>query len=240
MTEGSRDTGVAKPITPNSGPEIPEASHAKVKGRARRRVQAPWGRLGVVEASTGSTTHRTRRGTEGGSRAASAMSIGVPDPLPLRPPGCSVCETHDPTGEPSAGKPHARFGERGEETRPRGGLRHRPTAKAAGNSYSLPLPLARLSSTLPKNCRPGLHDTGPFILGERFLDSYSGQLSQNKRGLKYLDRGLVIAFGGSPTIKGKAEAEAQQSPSRLEEDNTLAPVSECQDRERSRLDGSRH
>ncbi len=29
----------------------------------------------------------------------------------------SECELHDPPGEPGAGKPHARFGERREETR---------------------------------------------------------------------------------------------------------------------------
>jgi len=40
-----------------------------------------------------------------------------------------VCESHDSTGEPGAGNRHAGFGERGEETRPRGsGLR--PDAKA--------------------------------------------------------------------------------------------------------------
>ena len=65
---------------------------------------------------------------------------------------CSVCETHDPTGEPSAGKLHARFGERGEETWQWGRLRHRHMAKAAGNGYSLPLTSARPSSTLPPPC----------------------------------------------------------------------------------------
>ena len=42
-----------------------------------------------------------------------------------RLPGCSVCETHDPTGEPSAVNPPARFGERRLETEPRRGVRHR-------------------------------------------------------------------------------------------------------------------
>ena len=40
-------------------------------------------------------------------------------------PRCSVCETHDPTGEPSAGNPPAGFGERRLETELRRGVRHR-------------------------------------------------------------------------------------------------------------------
>ena len=43
---------------------------------------------------------------------------------------------HDLVREPGAGKPHARFDERGEETWLWWGLRHRLRAKAAGNSYS--------------------------------------------------------------------------------------------------------
>ena len=39
--------------------------------------------------------------------------------------GCSVCETHDPTGEPDAVNPPVRFGERRLETEPRRGVRHR-------------------------------------------------------------------------------------------------------------------
>ena len=51
-----------------------------------------------------------------------------------------VCETHDPTGEPGAGKPHARFDERRLETEPWRGLRHRHR-ESAGNSDS-PRPTA--------------------------------------------------------------------------------------------------
>ena len=40
-------------------------------------------------------------------------------------------------GKPCAGNPHARFDERGWETERWSRLRHRPKAKAAGNSYSL-------------------------------------------------------------------------------------------------------
>ena len=45
---------------------------------------------------------------------------GMKNPITSGPlsPWCSVCEMHDPTGEPSAGNPHAGFGERGLETRP--------------------------------------------------------------------------------------------------------------------------
>ena len=84
-------------------------------------------RCGVVEASTGSAAHRTRRMSQGGSRVASATCIGEQNPVAcdLRLPGCSVCETHDPTGEPSAGKPPAGFGERRLETEPWRGVRHR-------------------------------------------------------------------------------------------------------------------
>ena len=50
--------------------------------------------------------------------------------------------------EPGAGKPHARFDERGEETWLRWGLRHRLRAKAAGNSYSPHLRPGRASPRL--------------------------------------------------------------------------------------------
>ena len=36
-----------------------------------------------------------------------------------------MCETHDPTGEPDAGEPPVRFGERRLETEPWRGVRHR-------------------------------------------------------------------------------------------------------------------
>ena len=37
---------------------------------------------------------------------------GMKNPITSGPlsPWCSVCEMHDPTGEPSAGNPHAGFG----------------------------------------------------------------------------------------------------------------------------------
>ena len=51
--------------------------------------------------------------------------------------------------EPDAVVPHVRFDERRLETEPWSGLRHRPTAKAAGNSHSPDLKPPRQSSTLP-------------------------------------------------------------------------------------------
>ena len=43
----------------------------------------------------------------------------------------SVCEAHDPTGEPDAGNPHVRFGEKGVET-DLWELELTPTRKRAG------------------------------------------------------------------------------------------------------------
>ena len=46
-----------------------------------------------------------------------------------------------------------------------------------------------------KGTYQGLHNTDPFIFGNCFIYSNCGQLAQNKKGLKQLDRGSVIAFG---------------------------------------------
>ncbi len=62
----------------------------------------------------------------------SCSGLGLPDqPAPSShdPSRWSVCEVHDPTGEPGAGNPHAGFGERGTGNAAMGaGLR--PGAKA--------------------------------------------------------------------------------------------------------------
>ena len=62
----------------------------------------------------------------------SCSGLGLPDqpaPSSLDPSRWSVCEVHDPTGEPGAGNPHAGFGERGTGNAAMGaGLR--PGAKA--------------------------------------------------------------------------------------------------------------
>lgn len=48
---------------------------------------------------------------------------------------------------------------------------------------------------IPRNTYRCLHNTDPFIFGDRFLYSNCGQLPRSKRGLKHLDVGSVIAFG---------------------------------------------
>lgn len=48
---------------------------------------------------------------------------------------------------------------------------------------------------IPKDTYRCLHNTDPFIFGECFLYSNCGQLPRNKRGLKHLAPGSVIAFG---------------------------------------------
>lgn len=76
---------------------------------------------------------------------ASSVSNACPDHA-RRGPNVNV----KPVGERSAGNPHAAFDERGKETEPWCGLRHRHLAKAAGQQQPPHLPPPRLSSTLPK------------------------------------------------------------------------------------------
>ena len=63
-----------------------------------------------------------------------------------------------PVGKPDAGNRHVRFDERGEETEPWRGLRHRHLAKAAGNSYPhayrhrASLRLYRTAPCYPRSC----------------------------------------------------------------------------------------
>jgi len=56
---------------------------------------------------------------------------------------------------------------------------------------------------VPKVNYRGLHNTDPFIFGERFLYSNCGQTSSNKAGLKHLAQGSVIAFGSGKEINGR-------------------------------------
>ena len=56
---------------------------------------------------------------------------------------------------------------------------------------------------VPKRSYRGLHNTDPFIFGERFLYSNCGQASPNKGGLRRLGQGSVIAFGSSRNINGE-------------------------------------
>ena len=54
----------------------------------------------------------------------------------------------------------------------------------------------------PRTDYRGLHNTDPFVFGDRFLYSNCGQPSPNKRGLKQLARGSVIAFGSGRKVAG--------------------------------------
>ena len=54
---------------------------------------------------------------------------------------------------------------------------------------------------IPKDNCSGLHNTDPFIFGERFLYSNCGQTS--KPGLKHLGDGSLIAFGSGKKINGQ-------------------------------------
>ncbi len=53
-----------------------------------------------------------------------------------------------------------------------------------------------------RNNYRGLHNTDPFIFGDRFLYSNCGQGSSNKAGLKHLAPGSVIAFGSGKEVDG--------------------------------------
>ncbi len=113
MTEGRRVSGVALAIALNLRLEILEASNAKVK-------EANWTK-GAVRPSKGSGWLRREQ--------AQPPTGGDVD---RRPPDCnrpdvSVCERHDPTGEPDAGKLQVRFGEQGLETWP---IRAEPRTEA--------------------------------------------------------------------------------------------------------------
>lgn len=55
---------------------------------------------------------------------------------------------------------------------------------------------------VPRNSYRSLHNTDPFVFGERVLYSNCGQSSPNKRGLKHLARGSVIAFGSGRKVAG--------------------------------------
>ena len=57
---------------------------------------------------------------------------------------------------------------------------------------------------IPKDSYRGLHNTDPFIFGDRFLYSNCAQWRRLKNsGLAYLGRGAVIAFGSAKNISGE-------------------------------------
>ena len=53
----------------------------------------------------------------------------------------------------------------------------------------------------PKDDHTGLHNTDPFIFGERIMYSNCGQAA--KPGLKHLGDGSVIAFGSGKNVEGR-------------------------------------
>ena len=53
---------------------------------------------------------------------------------------------------------------------------------------------------VPKKCYRGLHNTDPFIFGERILYS---NCRQKQPGLRHLAKGSVIAFGSCKKVDGK-------------------------------------
>ncbi len=53
---------------------------------------------------------------------------------------------------------------------------------------------------VPKKCYRGLHNTDPFIFGERILYS---NCRQKQLGLRHLAKGSVIAFGSCKKVDGK-------------------------------------
>lgn len=55
---------------------------------------------------------------------------------------------------------------------------------------------------VPRNTYRGLHNTDPFIFGDRFLYSNCGQAAASKAGLKRLGTGSVIAFGSGKCVGG--------------------------------------
>ena len=56
---------------------------------------------------------------------------------------------------------------------------------------------------IPKKSHGGLHNTDPFIFGDRILYSNCGQGAPSKRALRNLARGSVIAFGSGKNDGGK-------------------------------------
>ena len=140
-----RMPGVAQPRTP-----------AKMSGSGRATTCGSEG-----ERPQGGASRAGGRWRQGVNRLAARNGLGWEQDgaVPLRrqarpkatrriPPGTNrpVGEEHDPAGEPAAGKPHGGFGERGAETQPCAGLRHRHDASASCES-------SRRTATPPRYSR---------------------------------------------------------------------------------------
>ena len=133
-----------------------------------------------------------RRGAAGTCATRGADSLAVERfPSALDP---SVCERPDPTGEPGAGKRHAGFGERGEETRLGVRLRHRRIAKAAGQPL---LPHAKEGAPLPDStsrCTWGKFAFTDYSPCSRALDPDSFQQLQ-RAGVLRAQLRVELEFG---------------------------------------------
>ena len=128
-----RTLGVAQPRTPAKCSGTAEPPHAEAKGTTSERGLSHGGgrrRQGVNRLAAGLDRGREQDGAVPLQRQARPMAARRFPPGPNRP----VDEGHDPAGEPVAGKPHGGFGERGAETQPCAGLRHRHDAAASRES----------------------------------------------------------------------------------------------------------
>ena len=112
----------------------------------------------------------------------SCSGLGLPDqpaPSSLDPSRWSVCEVHDPTGEPGAGNPHAGFGERGTGNAAMGaGLR--PGAKATDKPPDPNAGAPAPDSTLNRS-RPHFGLGRPIIV----LSAFRSQVTHEKIKKRY-------------------------------------------------------
>ena len=137
-----------------------------------------------MKGAGSSRRQQARRATESvACRRAEVVPLSPINCCP-RVPRCSVCETHDPTGEPSAVNPPAGFGERRLATGLRRGVRHRhsesrrqqlpPIAyryRASCRLYNFPSVSERQHVGLPILARKLLR-TGALLTGHGFSDEF--------------------------------------------------------------------
>ena len=106
---------MAVPRTPALCSRELEPAHAKAKGSECRNERKPGRQAQAAgrEQACRQVRRPAGRGRGCATPATRTASADAPFPSELDLP---VCERHDPTGEPGAGKRHAGFGERGAET----------------------------------------------------------------------------------------------------------------------------
>ena len=152
-----RMPGVAQPRTPAQCPGALKPPHHTRK----RRERPPGGARAALVGEGGKASTGLQPGSGPGWEQDGAVPLqrqARPRATRHIPPGTNrpVGEAHDPAGEPAAGKPHGGFGERGAETRPCAGLRHRHDARASRES-------GRRTATPPRYSRraaPRLYISG--------------------------------------------------------------------------------